>query len=276
MMDFALKAVPEIRRIARAGSIVASVLREIGRRIEPRVKPRDLDFLCEELVRRAGGTPCMRGFGDYPAASAFSVNDVAAHGVPDERPFAPGDVVTVDVAVDVDGWKADGAWTFLITGGDSEEASRRRRLVNAAWQCSLAGLAIARPPHRIGDVGAGIWRHARRDGYQVVRRFTGHGVGRSLHEEPTFHYAEAAGYGRRLVPGLVFTVEPVIGTTQNVEQTSDGVGFRTTDRSPTAQFEHTIAILPEAIEILTMPRIDIARHATEPPDIARMKLSDPC
>lgn len=261
------KSIAEITRIRRSGSIVAQVITAVARRVEEGVLPINLNYLCETIIRRAGGTPCMRGFSGFPTATAFSVNDVVAHGVPDERPLRAGDLVTVDVAVEVDGWIADGAWTLLVPGRPPDETVERRRLLNAAWQCALAGVATARPPHRIGDIGARVCRHAARDGYQVLARFTGHGVGRTMHEPPVFHYSPDKGRGRPVVAGLVFTVEPVLGTTQHVEETADGFGFRTGDGSLTAQFEHTIAVLEDSTEILTMPNIDLASHAAHPPDL---------
>jgi methionyl aminopeptidase len=269
-LESMVKSTAEIIRVRRAAEVVARVITAVARRIEDGVRPIDLNYLCEALIRRAGGTPCMRGFNGFPSATAFSVNDVAAHGVPGDRPLRAGDLITFDVAVDVDGWKADGAWTLLVPGSPPEETVEKRRILNAAWQCALAGVATARPPHRIGDIGSRVCRHAERDGYQILTRFTGHGVGREMHEPPVFRYAKDAGRGQPLVPGLVFTVEPVVGTTQRIIETADGFGFRTADASPTAQFEHTIAVFADSTEILTMPHIDLASHAASPPNLTQV------
>lgn len=265
--DISLKTHDEVAQIRAAARVVARVFEAVAPHVTKGVRPADLDRLCGDVIRASGANASMRGYDGFPTASSISVNSVAVHGVPDHSVLQPGDIVTVDVAVERSGWNADGAWTFLVPGGALHEAERRKRLVEVAWQASLIAVAMSRPPNTVGDLGERVSRHVARCGFVTIPRFSGHGIGASLHEEPTFHYASGGKPGKHIVPGLVFTVEPVIGTTTEIVPTSDGYGYRTADGSPVAQFEHTVAVSSRGTEILTMPKVDLTRFTRRPPDL---------
>jgi len=194
--------------------------------------------------------------------SPATVNNVAAHGLPGEHLLSEGDVITVDISADRAGWKADAAWTYAVGNLKAEN----RRLLRAAWRCTLAGARAAQPGARVGDVGAAIGREARRLGCTVVREFTGHGIGQALHEEPVIPHASAAGTGPQIVPGMVFNVEPVVTLGSGaVTQLEDGWSYVTADGSVSAQYEVTVAVREESMAILTLGRLGDDLDTNAPP-----------
>jgi methionyl aminopeptidase len=179
-----------------------------------------------------------------------AVNSVICHGIPNAVALKEGDIIGLDIGVIVDGWYGDACITLPV-GTISENT---QRLLDVTAECLRLGIAAATPGNRLGDIGAAIQRHAEAEGFSVVREYTGHGIGRVLHDDPTVKHIGQAGTGMVLKPGMIFTIEPMInvGSYKTYLDRKDGWTVRTADGSLSAQFEHTIAIRDSGPEILTL------------------------
>ena len=190
------------------------------------------------------------------------MNEVAAHGVPGRTALRPGDLVSVDVVADMGGWKSDAGWTFGVLPTPPE----RLRLIEAAWRCTRAGVLAVRPGGRVGDIGAAICGEATSLGCSVVELFAGHAIGREIHEEPLVPHTGQVGTGRALEAGMVLNIEPVVTFgSPEVDAMGDGWGYRTRDRSPTAQYELTVAVGEEGSRLLNIGGRDPAELPELPP-----------
>lgn len=242
-----LKTAEERRAVARAGVVTGRLLRAVAREVKPGVRTGYLDQAAKNSAASLQSRCLIEGIREFPGIISVSVNETAVHGVPGEYELQPGDVVTLDAALKVDGWYADCALT--VSAGES--SPRGGKLIEAAREASRQGIASARAGGRMGDIGAAISRTARRYGARVIDVFVGHGVGRELHEEPTVYPLGEAGTGQPLVPGMIFTVEPVLTFGSGRVVQSDRWAYRTEDGAPAALFEHTLALLPDRTLILT-------------------------
>jgi methionyl aminopeptidase len=260
--DIPLKTSIDVARIRRASRTAESVLKALHGLLRPGMSTMQVDGICADLIDTSGCTPALRGYRGFTGCICTSVNAVAAHGVPGAEVLREGDIVTIDLTVEYDGWYSDAAWTYVI-GSASPEA---RRLVKTAWQSLLAGILAARAGGRIGDIGAAVKRTAERNGCAVLEDFAGHGIGRSMHEEPVVLHTGTPGMGMPIVPGMVFTIEPVLCLgTPEYRLLEDGWSCRTSDGSLAAQFEHTIAVFRDRTEILTSSHGNIRRCLDFPP-----------
>ncbi|EFM10322.1 methionine aminopeptidase, type I [Paenibacillus curdlanolyticus YK9] len=242
------KSQEDIRRIAKAGRVVAECHRAIASRIAPGVTTLEIDRFVERLMRERGATPAQKGYRGYPFATCASVNDVVCHGFPDAEPLEEGDIVTIDMVADVDGWKADSAWTFPI----GRASTRAKRLLRATRNALDRAIAQAVPGKRLGDIGHAVKKSAEESGFAVVTGFVGHGIGRDIHESPAVENKGREGKGIMLKPGMVITIEPILTTgSSEVSIGQDGWSARTRDGSLAAMFEHTIAITEKGPLILT-------------------------
>jgi methionyl aminopeptidase len=186
--------------------------------------------------------------GEFPRFLSVSINETAVHGVPGPEKFSGGDLVTLDLALRIDGWYGDAALTVPV----GTVAPERMRLLEAARAATDAGIAAVRAGGRLGDVGAAIGRVLSRDDFRVIENLAGHGVGMELHEAPTVLHSGEAGVGAPIVPGMVFTVEPVVTAGEPIVVAGDdGYSFVTRDGEPTALFEHTIAVTADGVRTLT-------------------------
>ncbi|QAY68494.1 type I methionyl aminopeptidase [Paenibacillus protaetiae] len=243
-----LKTAEDLKSIRKAGRIIADCHKEIARRITPGVTTLEIDRFVERFMMERGAYPAQKGYKGYPYATCAAVNDVVCHGFPDSIPLMNGDIVTIDMVADVGGWKADSAWTYAI-GTQTADTSRLLRIAKLALR---RGIAEAVPGKRIGDIGFAIQNCAQQAGYRVVDLFTGHGIGRFIHEPPEILHRGSPGYGERLEAGMVITIEPIITEGRPAVQIErDGWTARTVDGSRSAQFEHTIAITEKGPVILT-------------------------
>ncbi len=248
-MGLATKTPDQVRAMRRAGLVVARTLREIRSVVEPGVTPVDLDQLAARLIRDAGATPSFLGYHGYPATICTSVNDVVVHGIPDDRPLRAGDVISVDCGAVVDGWHGDAAVTVAV--GDLEEPVAA--LVAACEASLVAGIGAMVPGGRLGDIGSSVQSSVESSGtYGILTDFTGHGIGRAMHEEPFVPNYRTRRRGPKLDSGVVLAVEPMI-TLGAPEVTVDGDGWtvRTVDGSVSAHVEHTIAVTPQGPWVLT-------------------------
>lgn len=233
-----------------AGRCAAAILDAVEREIRPGLSTGDIDRLVDAVTSAFGATSAPLGYRGFPAHCCTSPNDVICHGIPDDRcRLRDGDIVNVDVTPIVNGFHGDASRTFLI-GAVSPLA---RRLVGDTYEALWRGVAAVRPGGRTGDIGAAIQRFAEARGYSVVRDFTGHGIGRRFHEPPAvFHYG-TPGAGELLLPGMTFTVEPMINAGQwQCRVLDDGWTAVTADGSLSAQFEHTLLVTASGVEVLTL------------------------
>lgn len=247
-----LKTPEEIDAIARAGAIIGRLFEEIPARIAPGVTTAELDRFVEEyIVSHDGAVPSFKGLYGFPASACISVNHEVVHGIPSSsRVLKEGDLVSIDVGVKLAGWHADSARTFGV-GEVDEEAARLMEVTRGAL---MAGIGEAVAGKRMGDIGAAIQRVAEGAGYSIVRELVGHGVGRALHEEPQVPNFGKPGRGLLLRPGMVLAIEPMINEGgEEVRTLSDRWTVVTLDRSRSAHFEHTVAIMESGpARILTL------------------------
>ncbi|MCR2806041.1 type I methionyl aminopeptidase [Paenibacillus soyae] len=247
-MSVELKTREHIRGIRKAGRVVAACHKALSKRLAPGVTTREIDRFVERFMIDRGATPAQKGYKGYPYATCASVNDVVCHGFPDSEPLESGDIVTIDMVADMNGWKADSAWTYIV--GKSTAATDK--LLHVAKQAMLDGIKMALPGNYVGDIGHAVQKRAEREGFGVVRMFVGHGIGRSMHEFPEVEHFGPPGQGVKLEEGMVITIEPIITTGRpEVYVGMDGWTARTVDGSWAAQFEHTVAITKDGPVVLT-------------------------
>ena len=234
-----------------AGRLAAATLDFIAGHIEPGISTGEIDRLCDGFMRDNGGVPATVGYKGYRHASCTSVNHVVTHGIPDDgKVLRDGDIVNVDVTPIVDGWHGDTSRTFFV----GTPATKTRRLVEATHQGMTAGIAAVRPGATLGDVGAAVDAVARQHRLDNVRDFCGHGVGRIFHDAPTVLHYGKPGTGTVLMPGMFFTIEPMftLGRAE-VKILGDGWTTVTRDRSWSAQFEHSVGVTDDGVEVFTKP-----------------------
>lgn len=245
----------QVEGMRAAGRLAAEVLDAVAASVRPGVTTLELDRLVDELTRARGATSApfgYRGHGapPFPGHCCTSVNDVVCHGIPSaSHVLREGDIVNVDVTPVLDGWHGDSSRTFLV----GEPSPKARRLVADTRRALWLGIGAVRPGARTGDIGHAIQRFAEGQGYQVVREFTGHGIGRTFHTAPSILHYGKPGTGDPLLPGMTFTIEPMVNLghwkTQILE---DGWTAVTVDGSLSAQFEHTVLVTEDGVEVLTL------------------------
>ena len=239
----------EIEAIRVAAQLVARTLEMLGREIRPGVTTGGLDRLAETFIRDHGGRPAFKGYRGFPASICPSVNDEVVHAIPGPRRLEDGDVIGVDVGVEMDGYYGDSACTFAV-GEITEEA---RRLMQVTREALLEGVARARGGNRVGDISHAIQAHVEQHGFSIVRSLVGHGIGREMHEEPQVPNFGPPDRGPRLMIGQVIAIEPMVNAGgAEVVTKSDGWTVVTKDGSLSAHFEHTVALGPNGPEILSV------------------------
>lgn len=244
--------------LRRAGRLAAATLDHITPLVRPGVTTGDLDRAIETFMRDHGAVPATIGYRGYPKASCISPNHVVNHGIPsDDKRLADGDIVNIDVTVILDGWYGDTSRMYYV--GD-KVGVKARKLVDLTYDCMMAGIAAARPGNHLGDVGHAIQSLAEANRCSVVRDFGGHGIGRIFHDAPHVDHFGRPGKGVPLVPGMVFTIEPMINAGRHeVKILADGWTTVTRDRSLSAQFEHQIGITETGCEVFTLSPAGFAR-----------------
>lgn len=243
-----LKSSKEIEQMRPANQIVADCHRELAKLIEPGITTLEINDFVAKHITKLGGKQFTKGYNGFPAETCASVNDVVAHGFPNRTPLREGDIAKIDIVVEYDGWFGDSAWCYAV----GEISDTARKLMQVTKECLYIGIERAIPGNRLGDVTSAIQAHAEQNGFSVVRDLLGHGVGRSLHEEPSFEHVGTAGKGIRLKEGMVLTIEPMINEgTYRITIDDDEWTARTADGKLSAQYEHTIAVTAEGPLILT-------------------------
>lgn len=244
-----LKSEKEIERMYEAGKLLATCHKNLAQIIKPGITTLQIDEYVEKFLHRYGAIPEQKGYRGYQFATCASVNDEICHGFPRKEPLKNGDIVTIDMVVNLNGALADSAWSYAV-GTISETAERLMKVTNTAL---YKGIETAVVGNRIGDIGHVIQTYAESEGFSVVREFTGHGIGPSIHEEPTVPHYGIPGKGLRLMEGMVITIEPMINVgSYFLKIDSNGWTARTSDGKLSAQYEHTIAITKDGPKILTM------------------------
>jgi methionyl aminopeptidase len=242
------KAPSEIERMARAGEVVADTLALVGEHARPGVTTQDLDDLADDFIRSRGGIPTFKGYRGYPASICVSPNSMVVHGIPGMYALREGDVLSVDVGVTLDGFVADSAYTFPI----GEISAEAERLLEGCQAALAAGIEQCRLGNRLSDISHAIQVATESQGFSVVRSLVGHGVGRSMHEEPQIPNYGEPGRGPLLAEGMTFAIEPMITAgSADVVLHDDEWSISTADDSLAAHFEHTVAITAEGPRILT-------------------------
>ncbi|MGB4337754.1 MAG: type I methionyl aminopeptidase [Bacillota bacterium] len=244
------KSPAEIELMRRAGFVVWQALERVGQAIRPGITTLELDAIAEETIRAAGAEPSFKGYHGYPASICVSVNEQVIHGIPGDRKLAEGDIVSVDVGAVLDGYHGDSARTFAV----GAVSSLARKLMRVTEECLMAAIEVARVGMTLGDIGYAVQSHAESNGFSVVRDFVGHGIGRHMHEDPAVPNYGRPGQGRRLRPGMVLAIEPMVNAgSHGVEVLSDNWTAVTRDGSLSAHFEHTVAITENGPVVLTLP-----------------------
>jgi methionyl aminopeptidase len=239
-----------IDRIRAAGTIAADAIAAVGQAVRPGITTDELDAIGHDWVTRHGAYPSTLGYRGYPKSVCSSVNEVICHGIPDDTVLEAGDIVNIDITAFKDGVHGDSNRTFVV-GEASDEVAR---LVERTEEALRRGIRAAMPGRRVNVIGRAIEMYAKRFGYGVVRDFTGHGVGTSFHSGLIIPHYDTDRYDTEIVPGMVFTIEPMLTLgTHEWEGWDDGWTVVTKDRSITAQFEHTIVVRETGAEILTLP-----------------------
>ncbi len=240
----------EIEKMRQAGRLAAELLDHLEPMVKPGVSTLELNDEAERWTQAHGAKSAPLGYHGFPKSICTSINEVVCHGIPNAKQILKdGDIINIDVTPTVDGYHGDTSKTFFV-GTPSPIA---KKLVEVTQECLRRGIAEVKPGARIGDIGAAIQEYAEANGFSVVQDFVGHGVSRIFHTAPQVPHFGKRGKGKRLRPGMVFTIEPMINEgTWQVEVLADKWTAVTKDRKLSAQFEHTVAVTEDGVEILTL------------------------
>lgn len=243
-----LKSQREIELMKKSGEVLAATHREIAKMIKPGITTWEIEEFVDEFLKENGATPEQKGYKGYKYATCASLNDEICHGFPRKSPLNEGDIVTIDMVVNLNGALSDSAWTYAV-GKVSEET---QRLLNVTKEALYRGIGVSVEGNRVGDIGHAIQTYVEAEGFSVVRDFIGHGIGAVIHEKPEVPHYGLPGKGPRLKEGMVFTIEPMVNVGR-YESKMDNNGWtaRTIDAKYSAQYEHTIAITNNGPIILT-------------------------
>jgi len=249
-MPIILKSRDEIAIMREAGRIVAETLELLTEEVRPGVAAKDIDAIVRREFNNRGVEPTFLGYQGYPATVCVSVNDEIVHGIPGDREFEDGDLVSIDLGCTYKGFVADSALTVAVDGVSPEA----QRLVDATREALSRGIDAARGGARLGEIGAAIQTFVEGQNLSIVREYVGHGVGRQMHEDPQVPNYGRADSGPVLRPGMVLAIEPMVNMGDwHTKRDSDNWTVRTLDGSLSAHFEHTLAITDGEAEVLTLP-----------------------
>jgi methionyl aminopeptidase len=243
------KSPAEIEKIAQAGRILRETLEMLSAQAKPGVSTKELDRMAETLIRDRGGVPTFLGYRGFPASICTSLNDMVVHGIPDDTRLSEGDILGLDVGVTLHEFVADAAVSVAV-GRVSPEAEA---LMRTTEESLMKAIEQVREGNRVGDISHAVQTHVEERGYSVVRSLVGHGVGRSMHEDPQVPNFGPPGRGPRLLEGMVIAIEPMINMGGwDVEVGPDTWAIYTKDGSLSAHFEHTVAVTKKGPRILTL------------------------
>lgn len=243
-----LKSKSELEVMREAGRIVALTHQELAKAIKPCVTTKQLDEIAETFIRSMGAVPSFKGYGGFPGSICASVNEELVHGIPGKRMLQEGDIISLDIGAQFEGFHGDSAWTYPV-GTVSVE---NQNLLRVTEESLFKGLEKAVPGARLSDISHAIQIHAEAAGFTLVREYVGHGIGQNLHEDPQVPNYGPPDRGPRLKPGMVLAIEPMVNAGERYVRTlEDNWTVVTVDRKTCAHFEHTIAITEDGHEIFT-------------------------
>ena len=247
----------DFENMRKAGSLAADCLDYITEYVRPGVSTLELDQLCHEFQVSKGAVPAPLNYKGFPKSICTSVNHVVCHGIPSEKVLSEGDIINIDVTPKLDGWHGDTSRMFYV----GEVKLKARKLVEITYEAMMRGIEIIKPGITTGDIGHAIQSFAERKNYSVVRDFCGHGLGQVFHDQPSILHFGNPGEGVELIEGMFFTVEPMINIgNYNVKVLSDGWTAVTSDKSLSAQFEHSIGVTSNGFEIFTTSKKSLIVH----------------
>ena len=240
----------EIEKIAAASKLTADTLSMLAKEVKAGISTLDLDKMAEEFIRASGGIPACKGYEGYPATLCTSVNEVVVHGIPSaKRILRKGDIISIDLVVEVDGYKGDSCITVPV----GRTSKKNMKLIEVTENALFAGIKQAVVGNHVGDIGHAIESFVKPYGYGVLREYVGHGIGTEMHEEPEIPNYGTPGHGPRLEEGMCICIEPMITMgSEKVYTLKDGWSVLTKDGLPSAHMEHTLVITEEGPEILTL------------------------
>jgi len=232
-----------------AGRIVAETHQVLAKKIRPGISTKELDQIAEEFIRSKGASPSFLGYGGFPASICSSINDELVHGIPSDRTLKEGDIISIDIGAEYQGYHGDSAWTY----GVGEISKSAEKLLRITEESLYKGLEKATPKYRLFDISHAIQQHVEAQGFSIVREYVGHGIGENLHEDPRIPNYGPPDRGPRLKQGMALAIEPMVNAGERYVRTlGDRWTVVTVDHSLCAHFEHTIIITEDSHEILTL------------------------
>ncbi|HEY9593621.1 MAG TPA: type I methionyl aminopeptidase [Spirochaetia bacterium] len=244
-----LKNEKEIAGIRESGRLLAWTLDELRKIVEPGITTKELDRFARNWIEKHGGRPAFLGYMNYPGSLCVSVNDEVIHGIPGSRKLQSGDIVSLDLGVDLNGYFSDSAITVAV----GQVSKEKEKLIRVTKECLDRGVVEAVAGNRISDISRAVYEHATKNGFGVVRDYCGHGTGFAMHEDPQVPNYVGGGANPRLKEGMVLAIEPMVNIGgDDIELLEDGWTVITADGSASAHFEHTVAVLRDRMEILTL------------------------
>lgn len=239
----------DFAKMRAAGDLAAKTLDFITEYVTPGVTTEGLDKLCHDFIVSHGAIPAPLNYKGFPKSICTSVNHVVCHGIPSDKKLKNGDIINIDVTVILDGWHGDTSRMFYV----GDVGIKAKRLVQVTYDCMMLGIEQVKPGARLGDIGYAIQTYAEKHNYSVVRDYTGHGIGKIFHTEPTVLHYGKTGKGMVLEEGMFFTIEPMInvGKADTILSKFDDWTVTTRDKSLSAQFEHTVGVTKDGVEIFT-------------------------
>ena len=249
-MTITIHTAKDFECMRKAGKLAAQVLDFITQYVAPGVSTNFLNDLCHNYIIERKAIPAPLDYKGFPKSICTSVNHVVCHGIPNDRPLKNGDIINIDVTVILDGWHGDTSRMFYV----GEVPIKAKRLVQVTYDAMMLGIEQVKPGATTGDIGHAIQKYVEKHNYSVVREYTGHGVGKIFHDEPTILHYGCPGTGDVLEEGMFFTVEPMVnvGRYETILSKLDGWTVTTRDKSLSAQFEHTIGVGKDGFEIFTL------------------------
>jgi methionyl aminopeptidase len=238
----------EIEIMREAGKIVALTRKELEKHIRPGITTKELDAIAEEVIRQYGAIPSFKGYNGFPGSICASVNEELVHGIPGDRVLKEGDIISIDVGAQYNGYHADSAWTYPV----GEIAAETKKLLEVTEKSLYIGLEEAKPGARLSNISHAIQTYVESHHFSIVREYVGHGIGQDLHEDPQIPHYGPPNKGPRLKPGMTLCIEPMVNAgSRYVKTLADNWTVVTVDGKMCAHFEHTIAITENGYEILT-------------------------
>lgn len=240
----------EFTKMRAAGRLAAEILDFIGELIRPGITTNYLNQLCHDKIIASGAVPAPLNYKGFPKSICTSVNHVVCHGIPSEKILKDGDILNIDVTVILEGWHGDSSRMYYV----GKPSIKAKRLCQITFEAMMLGIEQVKPGAYLGDIGNAIQTHAEKNGFSVVRDYCGHGIGKIFHTEPNVLHYGKKGTGALLQEGMFFTIEPMInaGGHETILSKHDGWTVTTRDKSLSAQFEHTIGVTKDGVEIFTL------------------------